>query len=102
MNVAQRFGANLAYLRSEAGLSQEALGFLAGLHRTEISLLERGTRVPRVDTLVKLAGALDLPAERLLHGIDWRPASAEPGRFGIAGSFGADETKGAKAQSPNP
>jgi len=63
MNVAQRFGANLAFLRSEAGLSQEELGFLAGLHRTEISLLERGTRVPRIDTLVKLAGGLGLEPE---------------------------------------
>lgn len=93
VDVAQRFAENLSRLRSETDLSQEALGFLAALHRTEISLLERGTRVPRIDTLVKLAGALDLPAERLLDGIAWRPGSAQPGRFGIADSSGPDETK---------
>ena len=46
MDVAERFGANLYRARKRAGLSQEALGFAAGLHRTEVGLLERGQRIP--------------------------------------------------------
>jgi transcriptional regulator with XRE-family HTH domain len=83
--VAQRFGANLAAARQRSGLSQEEVGFRAGLHRTEVSILERGTRCPRIDTLVKLAGALDVPIVcPLLEGIGWRSAVAELGGFSVS------------------
>lgn len=81
MSVAERFGENLHRLRKQAGISQEALGFLAGLHRTEVSILERGKRLPRIDTLIKVAGALDSPPSDLLEGIVWVPARATPGGF---------------------
>jgi transcriptional regulator with XRE-family HTH domain len=51
-----RFGENLERCRERAGLTQTELGYRASLHRTEISLLERGKRLPRIDTAVKLAG----------------------------------------------
>ena len=53
-----------------AGLSQEALAELCDLHRTEISLLERCKRSPRLETIVILSRGLQLtsPAE-LLDGI---------------------------------
>ncbi len=60
------FGENLERLRCRADLSQEELGFRAGLHRTEVGMLERGARMPRLDTIVKLAGGLEVePAELL-------------------------------------
>ncbi len=58
MNVAVRFGENLSRARKRAGMSQEEAGIRASLHRTEIGLLERGERVPRIDTAIKLAGAV--------------------------------------------
>jgi transcriptional regulator with XRE-family HTH domain len=84
MDVAARFGENLTRSRKRAGLSQEELGLLSSLHRTEISLLERGTRIPRIDTLVKLAGALSIPASELIEGIDWTPGTSTSGSFSIA------------------
>jgi DNA-binding XRE family transcriptional regulator len=50
-----------------AGLSQEALAELCDLHRTEISLLERSKRSPRLETIVILARGLQLtsPADLL-------------------------------------
>lgn len=81
MSVAERFGENLMVYRRRAGLSQEELGFRASLHRTEIGELERGVRVPRIDTLVKLAGALSVPPGDLLKGIAWKPGRTRPGRF---------------------
>lgn len=79
--VAQRFGANLMAHRERTGLSQEDLSFRAALHRTEISLLERGARLPRIDTLVKLAGALAVEPGELLAGIVWTPGSVQRGQF---------------------
>jgi transcriptional regulator with XRE-family HTH domain len=79
--VATRFSHNLVAARKKAGLSQEELAFRAALHRTEIGLLERGARVPRIDTLAKLAGALGVRSEELLVGIRWHPGDFSPGGF---------------------
>jgi transcriptional regulator with XRE-family HTH domain len=70
--VAERFGANLQRARRDAGHSQEAFAAICGLHRTEVSMIERGARSPRIDTLVKLAGALEVTPNELLAGIDWQ------------------------------
>jgi len=81
VKVARRFGANLVRCRKRAGLSQEELGYRADLHRTAIGLLEKGSRIPRIDTLLKLAVALDVEPDRLLDGIAWQPGTTSPGRF---------------------
>jgi transcriptional regulator with XRE-family HTH domain len=78
---ASRFGENLARCRKRAGLSQEQLGLRASLHRTEIGLLERGERVPRIDTMVKLAGALSIRPSELVDGISWAPTETSGGEF---------------------
>jgi len=52
------------------GLSQEGLAALCNLHRTEISLLERSQRSPRLETIVVLARGLELAsAADLLEGV---------------------------------
>jgi transcriptional regulator with XRE-family HTH domain len=79
--VAASFGANLARLREDSGVTQEELSFRASLHGTEIGLLERGGRLPRIDTLAKLAGALGVPPSSLLDGIAWEPGQFTRGGF---------------------
>jgi transcriptional regulator with XRE-family HTH domain len=79
--VARHFGTNLRSARRLADYSQEELGLLASLHRTEIGLLERGARVPRIDTLLKLTGSLEVPTDELLEGMRWTPGGMEPGTF---------------------
>lgn len=79
--VAIRFGRNLARCRRLAGLSQEELGSRASLHRTQIGMLEHAMRVPRIDTLIQLAGAMAIPPSELLEGIHWTPGDARNGRF---------------------
>jgi transcriptional regulator with XRE-family HTH domain len=80
-----RFGANLLAAREAAEISQEDLGFKCGLHRTAVSLLERGKREPRASTIIKLASALgeETTANDLLAGISWLPEERH---------FGLDET----------
>lgn len=70
----ERFAANLRRARTAAGISQEELGNRCDLHRTEISLLERAGREPRLGTIVKLAGALGTTPGDLCAGISWVPA----------------------------
>ena len=81
IDFAARFGDNLARYRKRADLSQEALSHLTSLHRTEISQLERGLRLCRIDTLVKLAASLEVSADELLDGITWSPGNYRPGGF---------------------
>jgi transcriptional regulator with XRE-family HTH domain len=81
IDIAARFGDNLARCRKLADLSQEELSVRASLHRTEISQLERGLRTARVDTLVKLLGSLEVSAEELLVGLDWTPGDVRYGTF---------------------
>jgi transcriptional regulator with XRE-family HTH domain len=81
VDFASRFGENLARCRKRAGISQEQLGLRASLHRTEIGLLERGERVPRIDTTVKLAGALSILPSELVDGITWAPTETSGGEF---------------------
>lgn len=79
--VAERFGRNLRRERRREGLSQEGLAKLAGLHRTEIGRLESGERVPKIDTLIRLADSAGTTTTRLLDGIYWLPAPESAGTF---------------------
>ncbi len=67
MTTAHLFNRNLAHLRRASGLTQEQLASLCELHRTEVSLFERGGREPRLATIVKLAGALAVDLGALLE-----------------------------------
>ena len=69
MTPRETFARNLRELRKAAELSQEKLGAAAGLHMTEVSRLERGTRDPRLETLVKLARALNVDVASLVRGV---------------------------------
>ncbi len=69
-SIRQQFADNLRANRERLGLSQEALAEICDLHRTEISLLERCKRSPRLETIVILARALELPSPgELLKGV---------------------------------
>jgi len=81
VKVAEQFGRNLAYCRRRAKLSQEELAVRASLHRTAVGQLERGERVARVDTVVKLAGSLSIPPGELLDGMGWSPGGTRVGTF---------------------
>ena len=84
VDVMERIGKNIWEVRRRAGFSQELLARRSGLHRTEISLLERGGRIPRIDTLLKVAGSLECPIELLVEGVEWVPYSpSEAGTFSI-------------------
>jgi transcriptional regulator with XRE-family HTH domain len=68
--VRDQFAQKLRHERDRAGLSQEALAEACDLHRTEISLLERSKRSPRLETIAILAKGLGLrDAAQLLDGI---------------------------------
>ncbi len=91
--VAKQFGRNLVRCRKRVGLSQEELGFRASVHRTEVGMLERGARLARIDTLIKLSAALEVDPVELLDGIEWRAPAPNP----VTGQFQVSPDDRAKA-----
>jgi transcriptional regulator with XRE-family HTH domain len=70
--TARQFGRSVAERRRQLGLTQDGTADRAGLHRTEIALIERGGRLPRLDTIVKLSGAFRVEPCELLAGLAWK------------------------------
>lgn len=63
-------GAVLQEFRTAKGMSQELLSGLAGLDRTHYSKIERGLRSPTIDTLFKIAHALDVPPHEMIAALE--------------------------------
>jgi transcriptional regulator with XRE-family HTH domain len=60
-----KFGKRLREVRTSVGISQEELGYRAGLHRTYIGAIERGEQSVSVDNVYKLARALKVKPKDL-------------------------------------
>jgi transcriptional regulator with XRE-family HTH domain len=81
--LGERFGTNLLRSRRRAGLSQQGLAAIIGMHRVDVSTLERGLRLPRIDTILKLAAGTSVSTCVLLDGMEWRAARHVEGDFYI-------------------
>lgn len=60
------FGHLLRRLRTERGLSQEALAFESGLSREFIAYIEGGKRKPTIVALLQLARGLNMSASAII------------------------------------
>lgn len=64
--VLAAFASKLKAMRLKKGVSQEKLAEMAGLHRTYVSLVERGTCNISLLNIHKLAEALGVPLTKLM------------------------------------
>lgn len=78
--VAVQVGRRVRRRRRFLDLSQEVVAERAGIHRTQISLYETGSRIPLTASLVRLAAALEVSVEQLLVGVEWEVGAARPSR----------------------
>ena len=70
-------GQILQEYRVKKGMSQELLSGLSGLDRTHYSKIERGLRSPTLDTLFKIAQALEIPPHEIVRTIEGRMDGAD-------------------------
>lgn len=62
----KQFGRKIRKIRKTVKISQEELGFRAGLHRTYIGAIERGEQNISIDNIHKIAKALNISPKDLL------------------------------------
>jgi transcriptional regulator with XRE-family HTH domain len=60
-------GDRIRAIRLWHNLTQEGLGERAGMDRQAINRIEQGPASPRLDTLIRLAAALDVPLAELVR-----------------------------------
>ena len=65
-SATQALGATLRSLRQRRGLTQAELGARADMAAASVSHFETGQRLPSLDSLVKLADALEVSVDTLL------------------------------------
>lgn len=93
----QRFGNVIRRRRAEIGIGQEALADKAGLHRTHVSLLERGKRMPTLEVVRKLAAALGTSMASLMTELE---SPAEPGLTDGTAARSTDRPKRGRPKKP--
>lgn len=64
-----RFGQRIRNLRKKLGISQEALAFRCGLHRTYIGSVERGERNISLLNIIRISKALQIELSKFFE--DW-------------------------------
>lgn len=62
----------IAEFRKKKGISQEVISGLADIGRTHLSAIERGERKPTLETLYKIAGALNVKMSDIIIEIEKR------------------------------
>ena len=72
MNIEKAVGAELSACRRKRNISQEQLGFDAAIHRTYVSLIERGVKSPTLGVLFRLCRALDVPPAKFVRNVQLR------------------------------
>ena len=68
-NVNKVFGRRVAELRKRAGFSQEKFAFQCNIDRTYIGTIERGEKSPTLNTIHKIAQALNMPLHQLFENL---------------------------------
>lgn len=63
-------GQAISKARQEKGITQEVLSGLADIGRTHLSAIERGERKPTLETLWRIALALDIRPSELMREIE--------------------------------
>lgn len=77
----RQFAANVRRVMEEKDLNVADTADRAEIDTGHLCLILGGKRMVQLDTLVKLAGALEVPPELLLEGVEWVSDGRGGGEF---------------------
>jgi transcriptional regulator with XRE-family HTH domain len=83
-----RFAANVERVCRQHDYSVERLAERSGIGREELEAIMRGEAEARVDSILRLAGALEVTPGELYEGVAWVPDGEGGGEFRIEGPPG--------------
>ncbi len=66
LTTSEKIGIKIRILRNKLNMPQEKLGELSGLSTNSISTIERGQSKPSIETLEKIANALNIELKELV------------------------------------
>lgn len=75
--ITEAVGNRIRYFRRLQSISQEELALRANLNPAYFGQVERGVKCPTIDTLCKIAGALEVSPAELLQSADWPVSPSE-------------------------
>ena len=64
-DITKQVGQRIRELRNERRMSQEEVAFKAGISPAHLGQIERALKNPTIDTIAKIAAALDIPVAAL-------------------------------------
>jgi len=67
MDFVRELGLHIRELRQNTGMSQEELALRAGLNAAHLGQIERGLKKPTIETINRIAEALEIPIVKLFH-----------------------------------
>lgn len=78
-DIGKRLGRRIRHLRTQDGerTTQEELAERAHISVSFLSMIERGERMPHVETLAAIAEALGVSLSELFHGTDGEPSTEQ-------------------------
>lgn len=74
-SLSRRVGANIKIARDNLNLSQRVVAERLGIETESLSRIERGSALPSLNKLDRLAGILEVPLAQLLSGVSAESAS---------------------------
>ena len=77
MTIARELGERLRAYRTQRGWSQEEMAERADLHTTYIGQLERGEKNATIESISKVAAALDISLSKLFENISLAPSEKD-------------------------
>lgn len=82
-DIAHSLGQRIRELRNQKHMSQEELSFKSGISAAHLGQIERATKNPTIDTVAKIATALNVPISSLFsdENIDMAQPSSVVGKI---------------------
>ena len=77
LSLPEEFGRLVREMRTERGHSQEAFAYHAGIHRTYMTHIERGSKLPSILVIAKVARGLGVEVSTLFEELERRGATVE-------------------------
>ncbi len=77
LSLPKEFGGLVREWRTERGFSQEGFAYRCGIHRTYMTHIERGSKMPSIDVVARIARGFETEISALFLELEMRGVTAD-------------------------